>query len=438
MLVFSKDETAKLHALIAPFVHPSMQYKLLPSTGASSGRAEHHAHALRSWSHAHPLDRPKPRRGDHRFDIEVEGSHNYLADGVVVHNSPETTSGGRALKFYASVRLDVRRIESLKDGPEVVGNRTRAKVVKNKLAPPFRSAEFDVIYGQGISKEGSLLDVGVDVGLIKKSGAWFTYDGDQLGQGRENSRNFLRDNPELAREIEEKIKAQLGVGLPPPAPDPPPTSNPRRPTLDRADPAKPERGSRQRTRTSSEPRDGGRRAAMVVGRSGKPAGAAGGEAPLDGERAGSADAAHAAALRLLTTRARTRAELRQRLEDRGFEAAAVAETLDRLERVGLVDDAALAETVAEGRAERGLDAPAIAAELRDRGVDPAVAERAAQAAVPAEDRADRCRQVAEARLAQLAGLPAPTQLRRLATYLARRGYPPDLAESVARDLVALD
>jgi recombination protein RecA len=145
---------------------------------------------------------------------------NQLREKIgVLFGSPETTSGGRALKFYASVRLDVRRIESLKDGPEVVGNRTRAKVVKNKLAPPFRSAEFDVIYGQGISKEGSLLDVGVDVGLIKKSGAWFTYDGDQLGQGRENSRNFLRDNPELAREIEEKIKAQLGIGLPPaPAP----------------------------------------------------------------------------------------------------------------------------------------------------------------------------------------------------------------------------
>jgi regulatory protein len=164
----------------------------------------------------------------------------------------------------------------------------------------------------------------------------------------------------------------------------------------------------------------------------------GGGAPLDGERAASADAAHAAALRLLTTRARTRAELRQRLEDRGFGAAAVAETLDRLERVGLVDDAALAETVAEGRAEQGLDAPAIAAELRDRGVDPSMAEQAAQGAVPAEDRADRCRQVAEARLAQLAGLPAPSQLRRLAGYLARRGYPPDLAESVARDLVRLD
>ena len=218
---------------------------------------------------------------------------NQLREKIgVLFGSPETTSGGRALKFYASVRLDVRRIESLKDGPEVVGNRTRAKVVKNKLAPPFRSAEFDVIYGQGISKEGSLLDVGVDVGLIKKSGAWFTYDGDQLGQGRENARNFLRDNPELAREIEEKVKAQLGIGLPP----------------------------------------------------------------------------IAAALRLLTTRARTRAELRQRLEGRGFEPAAVA----------------------------------------------------------------------EARLTQLAGLPAPTQLRRLASYLSRRGYPPDLAETVARDLVPLD
>jgi regulatory protein len=180
---------------------------------------------------------------------------------------------------------------------------------------------------------------------------------------------------------------------------------------------------------------------MVVGRRGtvrtrlvRP----GAGAAPDGDRAASADAAHAAALRLLTTRARTRAELRQRLAQRGFEAAAVAETLERLERVGLVDDAALAGAVAEGRAERGLDAPAIAAELRDRGVDPAVAERAAQAAVPAEDRADRCRQVAQARLAQLAGLPAPTQLRRLASYLARRGYPPELAESVARDLVPVD
>ena len=140
---------------------------------------------------------------------------NQLREKVgVLFGSPETTSGGRALKFYSSVRLDIRRIESLKDGTEFVGNRTRVKVVKNKCAPPFKQAEFDIIYGQGISKEGSLLDVGVDVGLIKKSGAWFTYEGDQLGQGRENARNFLRDNPELAREIEEKVKAQLGVGVP--------------------------------------------------------------------------------------------------------------------------------------------------------------------------------------------------------------------------------
>lgn len=164
----------------------------------------------------------------------------------------------------------------------------------------------------------------------------------------------------------------------------------------------------------------------------------GGAAPLDGERAASGDAAHAAALRMLSTRARTRAELERRLQERGFAPAAVAETLERLERVGLVDDQALAMMVAEGRARRGLDAPVIASELRDRGVDPTLADRAAQAAVPADDRSERCRQVAEARLAQLDGLPPATQLRRLAAYLARRGYPADLAESVARDLVGLD
>ena len=213
VLIFGKDETAKLHALIAPFVHPSMQYKLLPRY---RGRFQVTPAFTPMRHELLPMPivaiAPKPRsRKTHRFDVEVEGSHNYLADGVVVHNSPETTPGGKALKFYASVRLDIRRIEALKDGAEVVGSRTRAKVVKNKLAPPFRSAEFDIIYGQGISKEGSLLDVGVDAGLIRKSGAWFTYEGDQLGQGRENARNFLRDNPELALEIEEKIKAQLGI-----------------------------------------------------------------------------------------------------------------------------------------------------------------------------------------------------------------------------------
>jgi recombination protein RecA len=126
--------------------------------------------------------------------------------------SPETTSGGRALKFYSSVRLDVRRIESLKDGTDFVGNRTRVKVAKNKVAPPFKQAEFDIMYGQGISREGGLIDVGVETGLVRKAGAWYTYEGDQLGQGKENARAFLRDNPDLANEIEKRILEKLGIG----------------------------------------------------------------------------------------------------------------------------------------------------------------------------------------------------------------------------------
>jgi recombination protein RecA len=153
-----------------------------------------------------------PTKSMNRFDIEVEGSHNYFVDGVMVHNSPETTSGGRALKFYASVRLDVRRIETLKDGTEAVGSRTRIKVVKNKCSPPFKVAECDIIFGTGISREGGLIDLGVEQSIVRKSGAWYTYEGDQLGQGKENSRNFLRDNPDLANEIEKKIKEKLGVG----------------------------------------------------------------------------------------------------------------------------------------------------------------------------------------------------------------------------------
>ncbi|HEX4656303.1 MAG TPA: DNA recombination/repair protein RecA, partial [Streptosporangiaceae bacterium] len=134
--------------------------------------------------------------------------------------------GGKALKFYASVRLDVRRIETLKDGTESVGNRTKIKVVKNKMASPFKTAEFDILYGIGISREGSLIDLGVEQSIVRKSGAWYTYEGDQLGQGKENARNFLRSNPDLANEIEKKIKEKLGVGArldadaSPPAPGP--------------------------------------------------------------------------------------------------------------------------------------------------------------------------------------------------------------------------
>jgi len=138
---------------------------------------------------------------------------NQLREKVgVMFGSPETTSGGKALKFYASVRLDIRRIETLKDGTESVGNRTRVKVVKNKLAPPFRTAEFDILYGVGISREGSLIDLGVEQGIVRKAGAWYTYEGDQLGQGKENARSFLHDNEDIANEIEKKIKEKLGVG----------------------------------------------------------------------------------------------------------------------------------------------------------------------------------------------------------------------------------
>ncbi|MFB9928884.1 recombinase RecA [Amycolatopsis halotolerans] len=138
---------------------------------------------------------------------------NQLREKIgVMFGSPETTTGGKALKFYASVRLDVRRIETLKDGGEPVGNRTRVKVVKNKMAPPFKQAEFDILYGVGVSREGSLIDMGVDQGILRKSGAWYTYEGDQLGQGKENARKFLRDNPDIANEIEKRIKEKLNIG----------------------------------------------------------------------------------------------------------------------------------------------------------------------------------------------------------------------------------
>ncbi|HSJ26774.1 MAG TPA: recombinase RecA, partial [Acidimicrobiia bacterium] len=137
---------------------------------------------------------------------------NQLREKIgVMFGSPETTPGGRALKFYSSVRIDVRRIEAIKDGGENVGNRVRAKIAKNKMAPPFRLAEFDIMFGEGISREGSLLDVAVDQGVVKKSGAWFTYEKDQLGQGRENAKRFLRENPEVAMQLQAKIYEMVGM-----------------------------------------------------------------------------------------------------------------------------------------------------------------------------------------------------------------------------------
>ncbi len=138
---------------------------------------------------------------------------NQLREKIgVMFGSPETTPGGRALKFYSSVRLDIRRIESIKDGVEVVGNRTRVKVVKNKVAPPFKQAEFDIMYGKGISREGSLLDIGVDLGIVKKSGAWYTYEGEQLGQGRENAKTFLTENAEIMVDISDRVLRETGIG----------------------------------------------------------------------------------------------------------------------------------------------------------------------------------------------------------------------------------
>jgi recombination protein RecA len=214
VLRFTTAASERFQALVSPYIHPSMDYKLLPRfRGQFAVEPEFEEPTI------HPIPArilDIRRKSDltimSRYDIEVEGSHNYLADGIIVHNSPETTTGGKALKFYASIRLDVRRIETLKDGADAVGNRTKVKVVKNKCAPPFRSAEFDILYGIGISREGSLIDLGVEHGIVRKSGAWYTYEGDQLGQGKENARNFLRENEDIADEIEKRIKEKLGVG----------------------------------------------------------------------------------------------------------------------------------------------------------------------------------------------------------------------------------
>ena len=214
VLVFNRDNTDKFLELVSPYLHESMLYKTLPRF------ANRKVEILPEFApprnqltvgkvidiHVKPLTRSM-----RRFDIQVEGSHNYFVDGIMVHNSPETTTGGKALKFYASVRLDIRRIEALKDGVNVIGNRTRVKVVKNKVAPPFRQAEFDIIYGEGISYEGNLIDLGVEYGFVRKSGAWYTYEGDQLGQGKEKARLFLKDNPALAKEIEGKVLEKAGI-----------------------------------------------------------------------------------------------------------------------------------------------------------------------------------------------------------------------------------
>jgi recombination protein RecA len=224
-LLFSGERARMLQEKIAPFVHPSLDYKLHPDL---RGRFSWHpdasdAHLNGSRLASRTSLRPAPMKvvrkyrkpatpgKRDRFDLQVEGNHTYLVDHVVVHNSPETQPGGRALKFYCSQRLDMRRIETLKEGTEAVGNRVRVKVVKNKVAAPFRQAEFDISYGEGISHEGCLLDLALEHDLVQKSGSFFSYGELRLGQGRNNTKQYLAENPELAQEIEGKLFAALGV-----------------------------------------------------------------------------------------------------------------------------------------------------------------------------------------------------------------------------------
>ena len=227
-LLFSGERARKFHERIAPYVHPSLDYKLHPSLrgrfawdvgsgdfatdlASRTSLRPVAARVVRRYSKPPALpqhDRPSRRR---RYDLQIEGNHTYLVDHVVVHNSPETQPGGRALKFYASQRLDIRRIETLKDGTEAVGNRVRVKVVKNKVAAPFKQAEFDIEFGKGISTSGCLIDYGIEHNIITKSGSFFSYGEERLGQGRGNAKAFLDEHSDVAKEIEAKIYAALGI-----------------------------------------------------------------------------------------------------------------------------------------------------------------------------------------------------------------------------------
>ena len=222
-LLFSGERAHTLHEKIAPYLHPSLDCKLHPEFRGQfrwepdtanapvngyplEARTELRVAPMRITRKEIRLATPRHRT---RFDLAVKGHHTYLVDHVVVHNSPETTTGGNALKFYASVRLDIRRTGSIKKGDEVIGNETRVKVVKNKLAPPFKQAEFEILYGEGASRLGEIIDLGVKAALIEKSGAWYSCGGTRIGQGKDNARAYLKENPELARELEDKIRAHF-------------------------------------------------------------------------------------------------------------------------------------------------------------------------------------------------------------------------------------
>jgi recombination protein RecA len=227
-LTFSGERTKEFHERIAQYVHPSVSYKLHPDFRGRFAwppdQSDAHLNGTRLEARTklrsvparvlrkYPVQLSPPYRGE-RYDLEIEGSHTYLANNVVVHNSPETTPGGRALKFYSSVRLDIRRIETLKEGVEAVGNRVRVKVAKNKVAPPFKQAEFDIIYGSGISWEGTVLEAGLERKIVQKSGSYFSFDEERLGQGRQNAAAFLREHPDVTQRILARIQAELGPDL---------------------------------------------------------------------------------------------------------------------------------------------------------------------------------------------------------------------------------
>jgi recombination protein RecA len=201
-----------------------MQYKLLPQyRGRFAVEPQFVEPERRLVPAAIASIRPKPPTGNgrrrYRYDLEVEGTHNYLVDGVVVHNSPETTSGGKALKFYASIRLDIRPIEPIKSGTDIIGRRVRVKVVKNKVSPPFRIAELEILAAEGISREGGLIDMGVTTGVLEKSGAWINYGKQRIGQGREAAKQFLREHADVAAEVEAKVRERSGAAALAASPD---------------------------------------------------------------------------------------------------------------------------------------------------------------------------------------------------------------------------
>ena len=327
---------------------------------------------------------------------------NQLREKIgVMFGSPETTTGGKALKFYSSVRLDVRRIETLKGGTEAVGNRTRVKVVKNKVAPPFKQAEFDILYGEGISREGSLIDLGVDTGLVKKSGAWYTYEGDQLGQGKENARIFLKDNPDLSDEIEKRIKEAMGIG----------------PRVDA--PAPSEISDRRGCRCH------GCRAASLS------------RLPTDLRRIDDPESVvRAIVLRRLSAAPRTRAELETDLARRGADPRASAAVLDRFEEVGLIDDAAFANLWVESRHRgKALARSVLRQELRQRGVDSQVIDEAIEA-IDEDDEWLTRPGIRPAQVRIKAGEDPRKAMQRLAGQLARKGYPAGMCFTVAREVLA--